>query len=167
MVKIERNGIPIRTREDVVHIDDLQAQQLVLYYFNEHPGKYEIEYEPHEFLQQGPDGKTRGARPDLRRTSTSTGRSVYIELTTAPRHSSVERGQRGKLVHNPDADFKSRQRGIMEEEGEVCIFLYREELTRLSENHPEYNFFTAKKLKPEGEGYRMVAGQEEEIAAGS
>ncbi|HVZ67613.1 MAG TPA: hypothetical protein VG917_05140 [Patescibacteria group bacterium] len=163
MVKIERDGIPIRTRDDVSNIDDLQAQQLILYYLDVHPGKYELEYEPHEFLEEGLDGKIRGARPDLRRTSVSTGRAVYIEATTAPRHSSVDRGARGKLVHNPDADFKAKQRGIMEREGEVCIFLYKEELTRLMERHPEYDFFGAKKLKPEGEGYRLVAGQEENI----
>ena len=142
MVKIERGGVPIRNREDVAYIDDQTVQQLTLYFLDIHPGKFDIEYEPHEFICSDSDGKSRGAKPDLFLRHRATGIRFYAEATLAYRSDvktkgGVKRAGSAKGVGN---DFKARQREVMEIEGEKCVFYYREQLMRIQQRYsPRYD----------------------------
>ena len=145
MVKIERGGIPIRENTDLVKIPDRTIRILAQYFLEQHAGQLDLEYEPHEFVLPNPDGHDRRTKPDLRVIPHKITRgSFYIEATLAYREEIKEsRGAQMEI----GADFKARQKEIMDQEDDDYFVYYREELERIQRHFPKYDFFNIPMFK--------------------
>lgn len=156
-MRVERGGIPINEHSDLEKISDRTTRILVQYFLDRHSNQFYIEYEPHEFVLPNIEGLERRTTPDIhlvQRVQNRTNRDIYVETTLAFRNE--VKSSRGAVICD-GADFKSRQREVMQHEKDATYLVYyHEELEKIHRNYPEYNFFDIPNFKAHLNGIEPI-----------
>lgn len=131
--RIEQEGIPIRSKEDVAEINGVAEQQFALLLLD-HPN-LSIVYEPRLFEHTNGDGRLEGTLPDFYVYNKKSKRGTYVEITNAE--------------YTDGKDPKEKQRRVMQAVAQKDRYtvLYGQNLRKIQRAHPQYKFSNGTKIK--------------------